>query len=65
MAVAANPCPAGIFSWKNRTSTAEIKTLRRKRVSAGEFFVAIHAGDVPVFRWNKGQGAHDQSATGN
>jgi len=65
MTVAANPCPAGIFSWKNRTSTAEIKTLRRKRVRVGEFFVAIHAGDVAVFGWDEGQSAHVQSATGN
>jgi hypothetical protein len=65
MSVAANPRPPGIFTWKKRSSSGEIRTLRRNGPTPREFFVAIHAGDVSVFRWDKGQRTHDQSATGN
>src|SRR5882724_1813071 len=65
MAVAGNPGPAGTLARINRSAAEEIKTLRRNRQKASEFFVAIHACDVPFLRRHKGQGAHDQSATGN
>src|SRR5207244_8798077 len=65
MAVAANPCSPGIFTWKKCSSTGEIRTHWRNSPRARQFFVAIHTGDVAFFRRNEGQRTHSQSATGN
>ena len=65
MAVATDPGPAGAFAGINRSCAGEIETLWSNRQRASTLFVAIHARDVPFFRWNESQGAHRQSATGN
>src|SRR5439155_25525229 len=44
MAVAANPCSPGIFTWKKCSSTGEIRTHWRNSPRARQFFVAIHTG---------------------
>src|ERR1041385_8444363 len=52
-AIAADPSPPGILSWKKRSSCREIKTHWRNGPGTGQLFVSIHSSDVPIFGWNE------------